>query len=89
MIESNLKHVAVYDKFIKKVLIADYVTDYRGVSYYMLKYTDIVRGKDGKKVPGPMSYSKSENGTVIPRRVKSSQEIEVLAKEIGLVYFEF
>ena len=89
MKESNLKHVAVYDRHHKKVLIADYVTDYRGVSYYMLKYTDVVRRNDGKRVPGPMSYCKSENGTVIPRRVKSSQDVEVLAKEIGLVHFEF
>jgi len=89
MIESNLKHVAVYDKYFKKVLLADYVTDYRGVSYYTLKYADIVRRNDGKRVPGPISYSKSENGTVIPRRVKRIQDIEVLAKEIGLVHFEF
>lgn len=89
MKESNLKHVAVYDKHCRKVLLADHVTDYRGVSYYMLKYTDMVRRNDGKRVPGHVCYSKSENGTVIPRRVGSPQDIEVLAKKIGLVYFEF
>lgn len=89
MKESNLKHVAVYDKFYRKVLLADYVTDYRGVSYYMLKYADMVRRNDGKRVPGPVSYSKSENGTVIPRRVRYPQDIEALSRKIGLVYFEF
>ena len=89
MLELNLKHVAVYDKYFKMVLLADYVTDYRGVSYYVLKYTDMIRRNDGKRVPGLKSYERSENGTVIPRRVNSPKAIEALAKKIGLVYFEF
>lgn len=88
MIESNLKHVAVYDKFYRKVLLVDYVTDYRGVSYYTLKYTDMIRREDGKRVPGPIGYDRAA-GIDIPRRAHSVQEVEALAKNLGLVHFEF
>lgn len=89
MKESNLKHVAVYDKYFRKVLLADYVTDYRGVSYYTLKYTNMVRRDGGKIVPGPICYGRGGNGIDIPRRAYSVQEVEILAKNLGLVNFEF
>ena len=88
MKQSNLKHVAVYDKHCRKVLLADHVTDYRGVSYYTLKYTDMIRVEGGKKVPGPIGYDRAA-GIDIPRRAYCVQEVETLAKNLGLVYFEF
>lgn len=84
MIESNCISVVFYDRDFTKMLSAKKVEDYRGASYWIVGYTDVYV-RNGVRIPGPVWYDRSENGTVIPSRVVSVKAIEDLAKEIGLV----